>query len=235
MWKGYFGLMFGTKSDGVNYDGLRQGFDFNLPLNPNNGSITGWWATSNSKSETQFNVDYYNTPMGTTGGPGNGPMPFTYIRSLSSGDTLDGDLCEWNESEQIERVISNLYHKFTFNPFLFRKPLVSGVESSTNRMGYYYQPHHPIQIREYSDYIETGDKKFVADVPDYSFFSQSTNTFIWRDIYPYGFINNGVGVNYPFMNGTHYPYSDIIFRIIPEGTNYDELSLIADPIEDPCE
>ena len=235
MWKGYFGLMFGTKkTNGVDYNGLKEGFEFNLPLTPTNPKLPqNWWSTTNSKSDTNFTVDVYNTVVGSTGGPNNGPIPFTYIRSLKEGDTLDGDLCEWNESEQVERVISKLYHKFTYNPFVFDSPITG--QSPTNLFGYYYQPHYSLQIRAYSDYIESGRKQDTEGIPDYSYFSEKDDSFIWRDIYPYGFINNGIGVNYPFMNGTHYPYQDIVFRIIPEGTNYNEQLLIADPIEDPCE
>jgi hypothetical protein len=59
---------------------------------------------------------------------------------------------------------------------------------------------------------------------------------LWRDLYPYGFIDtSGLGVNYPFLNGKHYPYTDIIFRIIPEGTNYIEQVLVTDPLIDDCE
>ena len=231
MWKGYFGLMFGRKkSNGVDYIGLKQGYEFNLPLIGSQPSP--WWDGFNSDSDTPFPVDVYNTNMGNTGGPNGGPIPFTYIRSLKKDDVLDGDFCEWNDSEQYERVVSNLFHKFTFNRYMFSMDQVP----TTNPFGYYYQPHTPIKLRVYSDYIESGDKRFVADVPDYSYFSEKDNQFIWRDIYPYGFIDSsGLGITYPFMNGTHYPYQDIIFRIIPEGTNYKEQILINDPVIDPCE
>ena len=102
--------------------------------------------------------------------------------------------------------------------------------------GYYYQPHYPIKIRDYSDYIETGSKQLPeVGIPDYAFYSQKTDSFIWRDIYQYGFINNGIGVNYPFINGTHYPYNYNIFRIIPEGSTYGIEGLTTDPIIDGCE
>ena len=87
--------------------------------------------------------------------------------------------------------------------------------------GYYYQPHYPLNIRDYSDYIETGSKQFTEGIPDYSFYSQKTDSFIWRDLYPYGYVNNGIGVNYPFMNGTHYPYNNTIFRLIPDDKGFD--------------
>jgi len=234
IWRGYFGYMFGVqKPNGLGYEGIKEGFEFNLPLDPNTNNPSDWWRLSNSKSDTSFQVLSYTTPQGSTGGPANGPIPFTYIKSLVKDDVLDGDFCEWNESEQKERVISDLYHKLTYNPFVFKVNIPN--QSPTNRFGFYYKPHNSIQIRSYSDYIESGNKQNTVGVPDYAYYYPTTDTFIWRDIYPYGFISNGIGVNYPFMNGKHYPYQDIIFRIIPEGTNYIEQFVINDPIEDPCE
>jgi hypothetical protein len=235
VWKGYFGLMFGTKNNQNNYVGLKKGYEFNLPLITTNNISTPspWWNKLNTNSNTNFPVDTYtNPPLGNSLGPGGSQLEFTYIRSLKKDDILDGDLCEWNNSDQNERVISNLFHKFTYNPFLFR------VNNSVgnNPLGYYYQPHHPITLKVYSDYIENGDKKEVAGIPDYSYFSEKEDAFIWRDLYEYGYIDSdGIGVNYPFINGKHYPFQNVIFRVIPEGTNYIEQFLINDPIIDPCE
>ena len=73
-------------------------------------------------------------------------------------------------------------------------------------------------------------------IPDYAVFSNSQQNFRWRDLYPYGFVDTaGLGVNYTFTNGKHYPSQDVIFRIIPEGTNYNEQTIIAEPTTDNCE
>jgi len=216
MYKGYFGWMFGNLTKG-----LQKGWEFNLPLV--NNSPNPWWA--DNLSYTNFPILSYTTSPNTIQPP-NG---FTYVQSLKEGDILDGDFCEWNDFEQTERVISNHYHKFKFNTQIFNT-------GAKNKFGYYYQPHHPITLRVYSDYIENGDPKNVVDIPDYAHFSTSVNQFIWRDIYEYGFIDStGRGVGYPFLNGTHYPFKNLIFRIIPEGSNYTEQNIILIPITDFCE
>jgi len=230
VYKGYFGWMFGIPNSTGGYYGLKQGYDFNLPLN-SLGQPSSWWSNSNSNSDANLSVGTYSTSESVGYGPGGGPITFTYIKSLNEGEIIDGDYCEWNDYEQSERVISNLFHKLRYNPFSFR----IGTTPS-NQLGYYYQPHHVLTTKVFSDYIENGNPVNVVGIPDYAHFSTTQNLFIWRDLYPYGFIDStGIGVNYPFLNGTHYPFKNIIFRIIPEGTNYKEQTIIAEPISDNCE
>jgi hypothetical protein len=95
-------------------------------------------------------------------------------------------------------------------------------------------------IRVFSDYVETGDVQFVDQVPSYSFFSSTDQQFRWRDLYTYGFKDNlDRGVDYPFFNSAHYPYTEIIFRLIPEGINYndnvDGTDISFKPLIDNCE
>ena len=54
IWKGYFGW---TKS-------LKQGWDFNLPLDPTTQQPTTWWQDGNSGSDTGLSTSVYNTQIG---------------------------------------------------------------------------------------------------------------------------------------------------------------------------
>jgi hypothetical protein len=175
----------------------------------------------------------------TQGLPSGPPFLFNYVEPLMKDDVLDGDFCEWNDYEQLERVISDSYHKFKFNRQWFNVLVPSQIPPVSfylNPYGYYYKPHHSITLRVYSDYIENGTPGEIVGIPDYSYYSSTNNQFIWRDIYSYGFVDGrNLGVNYPFLNGTHYPFKNIIFRIIPEGTNYIEQTIIPDPLIDFCE
>jgi hypothetical protein len=238
IWKGYFGLMFGRpKGANDGFYGMKQGYGFNLPLDPDDKLPILWWGDGILDSNTNFPLSSYTTPLGVK--LNGDPIDFTYVETLKLGDTLDGDYCEWNDYEQKERIISNLYHKLTYNSEVFNigTPSPNGVRMNRNNpYGYYYQPHNGITISEYSDYIEEGDKINVADIPYYSYYSESKGRFIWRDKYTYGYIDpKGNGVDYPFLNGVHYPYKNIIFRIIPEGTNYSQQTIVAEPIIDNCE
>jgi hypothetical protein len=156
---------------------------------------------------------------------------FYYNDFYNEGEQIYGDVCEWNNMEQKEFVLSEYYHKFVYNPQIF--DIGTSVE---NPSGYYYQPHYLIKIREYSDYIEQGNSDVTVGIPDYAFYSQNDGNFYWRDLYPYGFIDSdGNGVDYPFFNGRHYPYNNYVFRIIPEGSNTNFARVIPVPTIDECE
>jgi hypothetical protein len=226
IYKGYFGLMFGQLTNNGDNVGLKQGYDFNLPLDEsvNPKKPSPWWNINNTNSDTNFPLgSYYRSVQGSQ-------RQLFYVETLKKGDAMDGDYCEWNDSEQKERVISEINHKLIYNPLMFNVISLSNgqtdFDSLENPFGYYYKPHNKLTIRGFSDYIETGLAKNVVGIPDYAYFSESQNLFIWRDLYTYGFIDNdGNGVNYPFFNYTHYPYDNYEFRIIPEGTNYIESDL----------
>jgi hypothetical protein len=217
IWKGYFGW---TKP-------LKEGWDFNLYLN--NSLPNPWWDVSNPLSNTSILTNTYNSLTTPIVGP------FLYNENLKSEDLIDGDHCEWNDYEQTERVISKYNHKITYNQAYFS---LNTNAPQNNQFGYFYKPHDPIVIRKYSTYVEEGDPLKVSNIPDYSFYSNLSNSFRWRDLYPYGFIDNdGVGVDYPFINGKHYPFVNTIFRIIPEGSNVgvQNINVIAPPTTDDCE
>jgi len=218
IWKGYFGWTTGS---------LKQGYDFNLPLNPFTNNPNPWWDNSNTNSNTTFTTNTWT----------NGPNTFNYVNTPREDDIIDGDYCEWNYFEQKERVISEIQHKFKFNSQYFDL-LPSPIPTPpTNPLGYYYKPFYPLTIKVYSDYIEDANPKSVVDVPNYAYFSKTLNKFIWRDIFPYGFIDTvtNFGVNYPFLNAGHYPFGNYIFRLISEGTNYTEYTIIEQPTTDECE
>lgn len=223
IWRGFFGWM----------NPVKYGYEFNLPLDPESKTPTSWWSSANSDSNLQTDSYINISPYGVN--PAGVPYSFIYNRTLDVGDTFDGDLCEWNDYEQVERVISNVYHKLTFNQNNFSVSLFVDEENFFHP-GYYYNPIFPIRIRAFSDYLEESSATNTEGIPDWAYFSENRNLFVWKDIYTYGYIDSeGIGVDQPFMNGKHHPYRNIIFRIIPEGTNYRDTTSVADPIIDPCE
>lgn len=196
-YSGYFNKPFG------NNVGLKQGWFFNITETNN-----PWWDDNNIDSNSNISVSSYNDTGNT--------KTFYYNNNLNLGDVIDGDFCEWNDYEQVERVISPYYNKIKFNQDNFQ----TTTGQTTNGDGYYYRPHHSTTLKVYSDYIETGSINDVDNIPSYSFFSETDQEFRWRDIYDYGFIDElGRGVDYPYLNNAQYPFGNIIFRLSPEGIN----------------
>jgi hypothetical protein len=190
-----------------------------------------WWSLNNVKSNTNIPVLTYSVSQSGT------LYNFYYNSDLKVGDIVDGDFCEWNNYEQIERVISPYYHKIKYN----QKVFTTSTQNDPNSYGYYYKPHQQMTIRAFSDYIETGNANEVANVPSYAYFSQTDQQFRWRDLYTYGFKDELlIGVDYPFFNNAHYPFENTVFRLIPEGVNYNsnltgDDSITIKPLFDECE
>ena len=206
--------------------GLKQGWGFNI-TNTNNS----WWDDNNTLSKTNITTSSYQNTEGTR-------RTFYYNNPLKVGDVIDGDLCEWNDYLQVERVYSNYYQKIKYNQDIFK----TTENQTTNSPGYYYKPHNPITLRTFSDYVETGSVDEVEGIPNYAYYSNADQEFRWRDLYQYGFIDSeGRGVDYPFMNNAQYPFKDFVFKLIPDNEGYNindglfGLNVPFDPLIDKCE
>jgi len=218
--KGYMGYFNKPYANG--YPGLLIGWDMNFL----DGKDDIWWDSSSpTNKDLGLKTSFYNFSGRT----------FYYNDSLNVGDIISGDFCEWNDFSMTETVLSNMVHKFSYNPLLFTNSSPLNFES-----GYYYQPHFSVPIRAYSTYIEVGDKETVDLIPDWAFYSNTERQWRWRDLYPYGYIDTeGVGVDSPFLNDAHYPFSDILFLQVPtsfyRNINRPLVEYIVDPFIDGCE
>jgi hypothetical protein len=207
-----------------NNSAVREGFFFNIDKSGLKAVDDYWGQTNNSVNLSNLKTTNFNQ---------NG-FNFYYNNFLTVNEELNGDFCEFNQYEQEEYVLSELYHKFYFNDNVFQ---ING-SGTLNPPGFYYKPHNPIVLRVYSDYLEEEVIDNVDGVPNYAFYSSSNNSLIWRDIYSYGFIDDqGKGVDYPFLNGSHYPFNKIIFKVKPEGyaASQSFTSVSAQPETDECE
>ncbi len=205
--------------------GLKEGWYFNITQQNNN-----WWSSNNTDSDTTINTLSYTKTSN------NLQKTFYYNEDLKEGDVIYGDFCEWNDYEQKERVISSYYHKIKYNQDNFQ----TTTTNLENANGFYYKPHSSLQLRVYASEVETGELNRIDNIPSYAFFSDSDQQFRWRDLYQYGFIDElNRGVNFPYLNNSHYPFGEIVFRLFPEGNDgNDSLAGINYPIKpliDGCE
>lgn len=215
--KGYSGYFY----DPARTIGIKQGWQFNITPNANS-----WWNQDNPASDSTIGLNTYTKTQGGS------TFTFAYSKNLKRDDIIDGDFCEWNDYEQLERVISPYYQKIIFNK--------NNFSTLPQNYGYYYSPHNVMNVRVFSDYVETANVGQVDNVPEWSYFSKVDQQFRWRDLYTYGFIDAQLrGVDYPFLNSAHYPYENIVFRLIPEGANYNStlqgINFPIKPLVDECE
>jgi hypothetical protein len=202
----------------------KVGFKFNFHNSWVDNQFTGNTETSITKSG--FTSNY-----GTTG--------FTSGNKLDKGTVLTGAFVEYNRKELKERIISETYHKFShlntvggvqiFNHGQDQNSFYS-LASPSNPVGYYYQPHYRVKLRELSPYIETSkldatQPNTLINLPENAIYDQKEKLWKWRDLYDHGFIDQeGNGTNFPFMNNTHYVTKNINFYLRNEKsyTNKDD-------------
>lgn len=186
-------------------NGQQTGIDIGWELNFLKNGVDTWWTHTSTINKDNIPLDSYNVNS----------INFYYNKILPVGSVLKGDFCEYNDFEQKEYVLSPMIHKYSYNP-----SLLWDTSPPTLPSGYAYRPHSEITIRVFSDDIETGKKEEVDNIPSYAWFSESEQTFLWRDIFTYGFIDgNGNGVDYPFLNGAHYPFKNVLFNQYPLSRN----------------
>lgn len=218
--KGYYGWF--NKPTSGNVSALQKGWSFNF----HSDSIDDWWVTNNNDNLVDIPVDSYNKiSNGNT-------YVFYYNQPLKIDDVLSGDFCEYNDIEQKEYVISNCKHKITFNDTLYQ----TQTFSSNNPPGYFYAPHNAIKLRDFADSLSVAVGQNVNNKPSWAYFSENSNSWLWRTILNYGVFENGQGVNYPFLNDAHYPFSQILFLLTTLYSNINQsVAVTAQPIKDLCE
>ena len=174
-------------------------------------------TTFKGNKYTDLGVNYNYTGVTFTGG--------TFLPLGTSG--LTGAFVEYNIKEIKERIISESYHRFSHVKSISgvtifdhnqdnsnnTRPKYSGA-SINNTVGYYYQPHHRIKLRQLSPYIESSKTKEIINLPENVIFDDKEYLWKWRDLYDHGFIDQeGNGTNFPFINNTHYVVNDINFYL----------------------
>ncbi len=108
-----------------------------------------------------------------------------------------GDFVEYNRLSLLENKLSEIIHRFTLN------------SSPSLENGYYIKPFQKIEIKKFSELIE----RALSNVPTNGIPGDSeklpNGDTIWRDLLEPGFIENGNnGVDYPFLNGSNYIYTN---------------------------
>lgn len=216
----------------------KYGWSWNFPdtyLDTNVSSATGY----DGVNPNDVNVPF--TPYPAT--------PFIGGDPLVIGDKIRGEFVEYNIMELKEREISKIQHKFNWNQNAFAIDLTNNNVNDPNndeKRGYTYSPHYEVPIRTFSSYIEEGDPENISkdvnthidkdSIPGYATYFTRDGLWKWRDLYDIGFLEDGIiGVDYPYMNGAHYPKTDVRFYVKRQVGQevYEMTTLTGDnPLED---
>ncbi len=143
--------------------------------------------------------------------------------NVQNNNDYYGDLVEYNELEVKETVLAEVSHRFNtlsretvsninYVSALGQPPVTTNINLGPRQEGYFYKAHSLIRIREFSNYVEQGDLN-TSNIPDYAV-NLLDGRYLWRDILDIGFNeSNEKTLEYPFLNGCHYMYSNYCFYV----------------------
>ena len=132
------------------------------------------------------------------------------------GDIVYGDVVIWNKEMYNETKFLDKEIKIITN----YQEIETGGGVNDRQLKWKYNPLHPIRIdylaNEYN--IENISGTTEVNIPDYAIKLDNKGNYIWRDKLDKGFIDNlyNIGVDYPFVNGKHYIYSNHIIKLVPD-------------------
>lgn len=138
--------------------------------------------------------------------------PLTAGSYLSEGALIYNDFVEYNRAFLTERVLSNTLGKFAPSQVYPVPNTTPPTYEYDTREGYTYKIHQEINIRKFSNRIETTANRSNEIYPDYVQVNND-GTVSWRDLLPIGFFepsenNTSNGIDYPFVNAKHYLFGE---------------------------
>lgn len=158
-----------------------------------------WTLLSVGLSTNQPNLNYDIKAI--YGGSPQRPSvsPPKIIGFVTESDTqFFGDIVDYNMGNLTERMLVSAQYRFN----------TQNREDNFYGEGYYYNAHDKIQLLEFSSQVEQENLALPdTNVPDYAVTVDGVT--IWRDILTPGFVDAaGVGVDYPFLNGCTYIFTE---------------------------
>lgn len=135
--------------------------------------------------------------------------------SYQIGDIITGDVVIWNKEIYNETKFIDKEIKIITN-----YEEVDDNYTNNKRLIWKYKPLLPIRIdylaNEYN--VENISGTTEVTIPNHAIELDDMGNYIWRDKLDKGFIDNlyNIGVDYPFVNGKHYIYSNHIIKLVPD-------------------
>ena len=150
--------------------------------------------------------------------------------NLSVGDIIQGDVIDYEK-------ILYLQEDFIYNnePQVMEHYIYTHYTSFVNKIGaipaalkWKYRPFIPITLRYYQDDVVRGNTgstsyEVVSTIPPFATEIDNDGNFVWRNLLDNGFIDpiSEEGVSFPFINQKHYVFSNIVFKMQPDLTDFN--------------
>jgi hypothetical protein len=127
--------------------------------------------------------------------------------SINIGDSVYGDIVEYNERELQTYVLQMPNYLFKLKDLYGYSG--STILSATTSTYAKTDLLNPVILKYLTNTIYSSNN--VEDKQSWSVFNDKLNIWQWRDLIPNGDIDeSGKGTNFPFLNGKHYVYNNFI-------------------------
>jgi hypothetical protein len=136
-------------------------------------------------------------------------------QTYNVGDIIIGDKIAYSKFsfQQFEEEPQQYYIRTAYRDF---------GSTTTKYLQWKYNPFIPLRLRYFSNELKranTGSTSYdqAQSIPFWATNTEGDN-YVWREILEQGYIDplTGDGVDYPFVNGKRYLFSNVVFDVIPD-------------------
>lgn len=161
-----------------------------------------------NKNEILFTKDFNNISNENK----NLTISKTSNTDYSIDDLIIANLIRKRDNEFDETIINEQEFKIRYRL------------NNNKTLQFKYNPFIEIKLRDYNDVVYFGNKngntKNLINIPDYAKIvgNPLDGNLIWKELLPHGFIDpiTNLGVNFPFVNGYHYVFTNNILSVRPD-------------------
>ena len=162
--------------------------------------------------------------FGSSFGEVNFTMDVIPSTPYSKGDIIDGEVVTYEKENFFEQILDIQEHFIQ----------VEYLEiSSVNFLQFKYNPFHKIKIRDFGvdSIIQNVSATTVENIiPSYAVSLDSEGNYLWYDLLDFGYIDpiENIGVNFPFVNGSHYVFENVILTMQPDMTHTNTATVFSE-------
>lgn len=137
--------------------------------------------------------------------------------TLNIGDKIIGDKVRLSKLNYTQSRVSSQYYYIQ---------TVYNNDGVSDSLFWRYNPFIPLRLRYFNNEVRranTGNTSYeVANSIPYYAIDIGDGNYVWRDILPQGYVDpiTGNGVDYPFVNGKRYLFSNVVLDTTPSFSDY---------------